>query len=411
MLSKIALGICLILALVTSATADKCRYEILLGGADSVVLFNLDTTDHWWAITKPFSGAYSLIIDGETSPKVYEDLRPPVFSPNGNGWAAFVRVATGWQLLTADSVIPIECTDVGDIEIGQSGEMSYSYLEGNTEVIVFRGKSYRVQQRLSRLHVSPDGTSMACVIGKIGGQYLLTSSGEGPQFDEIKLAGIWYDGTTCYAGRQGTQWKVYRGTEAVSGVCENVAELTMNPFGTVAAAVCNQPQSSQAFLYSDDYTEPLESKRYDVITNLVLHPNAALMGFRGVVNSVAHMVLNRTEYDGGKETSAPFFTHDGSEFVYCGFDTEFFISINGKKYVQNSAINLNQPCAVMPKGNTYAVATSTGMVVRELEKSYSYSGKMVDGVEPPIYSWRHGEYESLGMIGNKVILLKCKMDE
>ncbi len=408
---KIILGICLFVLIVTSAKADKCRDEVLLDGADSVMLCALDTTDHWWAITKPFAGAYSLIIDGEPSPKNYEDLRIPVFSPNGNGWAAYVRSVTGWQLLTADSVTPIECTDIGEIAFGQSGEMAYSYIEGTNEVIVFKGNKYRVQQRLSSLYISPDGSRIACVIGRAGGQYIVTSTGESQQFDEIKLAGFWYDGTTFYAARQGTQWKVYREQDALSGVCEGVSELAINPTGTVAAAVCTQPQSAQAYLYSDDYYEPLESKRYDAITNLVLHPYAALMGFRGVVNSVAHIVLNRTEYDGGKETSKPFFTHDGSEFVYCGFDTEFFITLNGKKYVQNAAINLNQPCAVMPRGSTYCVATSTGMVVRELEKSYSYSGRMVDVADFPRYSWRNGEYQTLGKIRNRVFLMKCRMDE
>ncbi len=370
----------------------------------------MDTTDHWWAITKPFTGQYRLWVDGVSSVNVYQQFRPPVFSPDGEHWAAFGYRTAGWEIITDDTIIPTNATDDGEIAFGQSGAMAYSFFDGETETVLFGGKRYLALDRRSKLYISNDASKISYVCARLGGQFLRTNGKDGTQFDEIKLVGFWNDNSPFYAGRQGQVWKVYKGKEEMSSSYESITEIIINPLGTNAAAICNGQQSAQVFLFSDEYYEPLESKRYDRAEQLVLHPYLPMVGFKGVVNNVANIVLNRTEYDAGKEAGAPFFTYDGSEFVYFGFDVDFFITINGKKYVQESNLSLGQKYAVMPGNKTFCYSTNSAMVVREIEKNYSYSGRMFDQAIAPRYNRRREQYETLALIGTRLIQLTCKMN-
>ncbi len=405
----IILIICQNLGASSVFAADKCSDRMLLDGADSVMMFGMDTTDHWWAITKPFSGQYRLWIDGIASISVYEQVRPPVFSPDGEHWACFGYKITGWEVLTDERIIPTNATDVGEISFSQSGKMVYSIFDGETETIISENDRYIAQERRSKIFMSFDGNRICYVCGRLGGQFLRINGKDGTQFDEIKLVGVWNDGNPFYAGRQGAYWQVYKGNEELSSSYESITEMVINPSGTNGAAICNGQQSAQIFLYSDEYYTPLESKRYDRIEQLVLHPTLPMVGFKSVVNGMAHIVLNRTEYDAGKEATAPFFTYDGSEFVYLGFDVDYFISVNGKKYIQETNISLNQKFAVMPGNKTYAYCTNSAMVIREMDKNYSYAGRMFDYAIAPRYNNRKEQYETLALIGNKLLMLMCKM--
>lgn len=393
-----------------AVAADKCKDYRLLDGADSVINYGMDTTDHWWAITKPFSGQYRLIVDGISSVNVYENIKQPVFSPDGNHWAAFGYRPTGWELITEKKIIRSTATNAGEIAFSQNGTMAYSLFDGDLETIYLENNRYLAQNRQSQLSLSYNGSIISYVCARFGGQFIRTNGVDGTQFDEIKLQGIWSDGSPFYAGRQGRYWKIYKADQEISGSYESVTEMAINPFGTNGAAVCNGQQSAEVFLYSDEYFQPLESKRYDRIEQLVLHPYLPMVGFKGVVNNIAKIVLNRTEYDAGKEASPPFFTCDGSEFIYFGFDVDFFVSLNGKKYIQESNVSLGQQYAVMPGSMTFAYSTNSAMVVREIEKNYSYSGRMFDQAIPPRYNRRREQYETLALIGNRLILLVCKMN-
>lgn len=401
--------LCYVASPTKSSAADKCSDKLLLDGADSVMVYGMDTTNHWWAITKPFTGKYRLFVDGKPTINVYEQFRPPVFSPDGEHWAAYGYRTTGWEVITDDTIINTNASEAGEITFGQSSAMVYSYFDGDIETIIFGKKRYFAQERRSKIYISYDGSVISYVCSRLGGQFLRTNGKDDTQFDEIKLAGIWNDNSPFYAGKQGLVWKIYKGSEEMSSGYESITEMLLNPLGTNGAAICNGQQSAQVFLYSDEYYEPLESKRYDRVEQLALHPTLPMVGFKGVVNNVANIVLNRTEYDAGKEAGAPFFTYDGSEFIYFGFDVDFFITINGKKYKQESNLSLGQQFAVMPGNKTFAYTTNSAMVVREIEKNFSYSGRMFDQAIAPRYNRRTERYETLALIGTRLIMLMCKM--
>ncbi|MBI3259413.1 MAG: hypothetical protein HYZ54_08085 [Ignavibacteriae bacterium] len=409
LLAAVFFFICSIISPVKSLSADKCSDRLLLDGADSVMVYGMDTTNHWWAITKPFTGKYRLFVDGKQTANVYEQFRPPVFSPDGEHWAAYGYRTTGWEVITDDTVIYTNASSVGDIVFGQSSAMAYSFFDGDIETIVLGNKRYFAQDRRSKIYISNDGSVVSYVCSRLGVEFLRTNGQDETQFDEIKLAGIWNDNQPFYTGKQGVLWKIYKGSDEMSSGYESITEMVLNPQGTNGAAICNGQQSAQVFLYSDEYYEPLESKRYDRVEQLVLHPTLPMVGFKGVVNNVANIVLNRTEYDAGKEAGAPFFTYDGSEFIYFGFDVDFFISVNGKKYVQESNLSLSQLFAVMPGNKTFAYSTNSAMVVHEMEKNFSYSGRMFDQAIAPRYNRRTERYETLALIGTRLIMLACKM--
>ena len=132
-----------------------------------------------------------------------------------------------------------------------------------------------------------------------------------------------------------------------------------------------------------------------------------MIGYRAVDNGKNLVVLNSVEYSGGEYSSKPIFTYDGSELYFLGCNNDCFLNVNGRNYPILNDLTLNASYAKKPNSETLAYSTSTSLVVRDLQFSTLYAGKMVDEVSEPIYNWKLSRYEALGKINDRLYLMYC----
>ncbi len=386
--------------------ADLSRDYLLLDGTEEIHNIGMDTTHHWWAVTKPFTGQYRLIIDGIRS-ESYAELTYPVFSPDGERWAFFAKDNVQWYLVTDDSVMILPGTDPGAMEFSPNSQhLVYSYYEAGDEYIVWKNRVIRVYQRFGRYYLSNNSERIA-FIGKRAGGYVINVNGkESIPYDTVIVAGFWYDGRIVYAGRNGFSWQVYKGEESITDPYINIRELTINLYGTVAGCLASSMSGqTQGVLFSDEYYEPLITRPYPVAANFILHPELPMMAFSAEYEGEEIVVLNATEYAGGEDTGYPHFTYDGSELYYVGCRIDCFVNINGRRYDVYTGLTWQKDIAVKPKSRTIAYCTSTSLVMQYLDRKMNVAGMMVDATIDPRYNWREGRYETLGILNNRLYLM------
>ncbi|MFH1051463.1 MAG: hypothetical protein V1779_11110 [bacterium] len=413
-LKKIFL-IAIVFIVTTNAKAQQHCYDyMLLDGSEQLVTFGMDTTKNWWAITEPFTENYRLIINGHPS-NDYKELRQLVFSPDGMRWAFFAKNNTQWFLNMNDTIIPIPGSDVGQIEFSpNSQKVVYSYFEGFEELIVVGDKKIRAYQRdyenNPKIYLSRNGEKYAWISNRGSGYSLNINGIETNVYDEIKPIGFWYDSKMLWACRSYDLWEIFKDDESISENYTGIFETAINLKGNVAGFLASEQSGKQvAVLISDDFYEPLIGNRYDYVSNLVLHPYLPMIAYNANLHQVEFVVLNNTEYTGGKEqTGTPEFTHDGEDLFYIGCDFLCFVNVNGRKYALNNEISLDRYYAKKPESNTICYVTSTSMIVRDIENNEMYAGMMVDNLISPRFNWRTNTYETLGSIGNRLYLMTCR---
>jgi hypothetical protein len=397
-----------LLAFAPVEASNKCGETLILDGSEPVVSFGVDTTRHWWALTQPFSNQTRLWVDGAKT-DVYQELKTPNFSPDGESWATFGLNVNGvWNIVYKDSVIPIIATEPRGVYYGRNGNPAIVYAQGTMEMMRWKGQEIALLQRSGPIVVDCYGNSYMYVSQRSGGKVIVTSQGDTPLYDDVKIIGIWNDGRPLYVAANGLQWRVYLGNEPQSRYYDMISQFAINQECTIAAFVGKQGQTSTAVLLNDEYYEPIESQSYLSIENLTLHPLAPVYAFNAInQQQIPKIVFSSTEYAAGKETSKPMFTYNGEELLFLTFDTDFGISINGKRYVIQRGMDLTNPYCVKPYSKTMCFSSGVAMVMLNLEKNTAFAGLMVDQTSTPRYNRFNGRYESIGRINNRLYLMHC----
>lgn len=396
---------------ITPSKADKCFDYILLDGGETLNTFGMDTTQHWWAITQPFADSYRLIIDGNQT-DVYKDFKNLTFSPDGNRWACFAKDNVQWFLLTDRGYLKLpNILRIGEIAFSPNSQvLAYSYYETDNETIVIKDRTIKVYQRASKLFLSNNGEKFAFVGRRSANSYVVNINGkETSLFDNVKPFGFWYNGQFLYAGQNGDGWEIFKNNEPISEVYAYIQEGIINIKGTVAGILANEMNGNGVgIVLSDQYYEPLIGEEYDNVSHLILHPELAMIAYDARLNGQPVVVLNSTEYAGGIDlTGQPYFTADGEDLYFLGCDIDCFINVNGQKFSLNTDLPMDRFYAKKSGSNTIAYATSSSMIIRDLESNELYAGMMVDQIIAPRYNWREHRYETLGSIGNRLYLLTC----
>ena len=393
--------------------ADLCFDYRLLDGAEEIVDYGMDSTTHWWAITKPFNNRYRLTVDGEEL-EIVNNVKPPVFSHDSKKWAAFAEDNLGLMLITQDSMIGLNASDFGSIIYSTiSNDLVYSFFEGSNEVIIHKNTEVYVYSRTGKIIVSPDGEKIA-FMGYRGDKVIVNYDGfESASFDEIKPIGFMDDGNFYYAAANSSNWYIYKNEESVSDLYYSVKNIKMNLDGNVVAYSASLTSGmAVAVMINDEFIDSQwESKRFDEIFSIVLHPYLPLIAFNASYNDTEFIMFNNTKYYGGQSTSVPMFSHDGEDLLYFGCNISCFANLNGHKLPLKNSIDINYQYAFKPGSKSIAYATSSNMVVLFLEDNFLHAGKMLDEVIRPRYNWRDKQYESMGVINNKLYFLTCRMDD
>ncbi|MCX6156097.1 MAG: hypothetical protein NT007_18265 [Candidatus Kapabacteria bacterium] len=392
-----------------SLKAELCHDFLLLDGFEPLISSGMDTSYHWWAVTQPFTGKYRMIIDGEKS-KSYNYLTEPVFSPNGERWAYFaVDASNQTYLITEASVQPVPGFQPGMIIYSPNSEvLAYTYYEQDLETFVLGDKSIKFLNRMGNIYLSQDGSRYS-VVGMRGSSYVMNINGrESSAFDRILPIGFWIDGQMCYSGSSGDRTQIYKEFIPISDIYRTITDVKINLFGTVMAAIAQELSGRYvSLLFSDDYVEPMISKQYEYMNNLVLHPSLPLIGLYAFHDGINVVMQNSTEYSAGAATGNPHYTHDGSELYFLGCDIDCFLNVNGLKYPLKTTWPSTQIIAKQPKSKTIAFTTSSSLVLRDLEDRQLYSGMMADTISYPRYNWRQERYETLGQIRSRLYLMTC----
>lgn len=392
-----------------SVKADRCYDVQLLDGSEELVDFGFDTTYNWWAKTQTFSNRKKLYINDFNSENFLE-ITNPQFSPNGERWGFFAQDMGGWNLVTNSKEIQIHADKPGTILFGSdSKEILYSYYRGDVETIVSIKDTIEMRFRNGDLFINNDGTKFAFVESRGGIKTIFNDGKVSESFQDIQPIGYWHDDRFAYAAYDGATWRIMIGDEQASAVYQYMPDMKINLTGDYLAFVGGLPFGRyEAVLISDLFSRPQAGKNYNQISGLAIHPHEPMIAYRAV-NQINNqiVVFNSVEYSGGRENSVPYFSYDGREMYYIACTIDCNIVVNGRKITAPNGIFLDGNYAMKPKSNTIGYASSTSLVVRDLETNILYAGKMMDFTGPVRFNWRINEYEALAIINNRLYLQAC----
>ena len=393
------------------AQPRKCGHEMLLDGSEPLISIGIDTTGNWWAVTSPFSKRYSMHINGKKGMDV-DSLKAPVFSPDGEKYAYPVQKNGIWSIMTKDSLIPLGAGSPGFIGFSRFGILAYSVIDGQSETLHILREEGRFSQvifnRIGDIALSFDGSQWAYRSRRAGGISLLVNNDELGRFDECIMAGFMVDNAFVYAGKQGDLWRVNKNDEEMLSA-QFVKFLNINQSGNTFACAYGNGTRMTGFLFTNEFIKPLETQNYDRIDGLTLHPFEPMMGLTAFRAGMNYIVMNTAEYDAGINVGPIRFTHDGQEVYLCGDSQQDpFMIVNGQKFIQKNALDINRFYAVAPKTETFAYATSSAMIMQRMSDSYTHAGMMADYVSAPIFNHREQMYQSLGIVNNRLFLMFCK---
>ncbi|HYF02713.1 MAG TPA: hypothetical protein VEC36_05010 [Patescibacteria group bacterium] len=386
----------------------QCTEQLVLSGEENIVRYGMDTTKNWWAVTEPFSQRYRLTVSGKPT-QVFSQITPPVFSPDGEKWAAFAFENGRYFLLRKDTAEMLNCTEVQQIIFSSDSRIMGIALRQETEdVIRFGEREIRVLNRVGQVYISPGGERVAYMIDRAGQKALFIDSREIVQMDEIRPLGFWNDGEFVYAARSGKQWNVFKNKKELTGMISEVGEAAVNQAGSTAAALVRLFNGRwQLMLFSDEYYEPIKGREYEKVSGLILHPHHALAAFKAVLNANPVIVQNTTEYSGGTITGPPQYSSDGKDIFFVGEDTESFVNMNGRRYSLKNQLSANGSYAFAPGRRTIAYSSNSTLIVQDFEKGTMRAGFMTDELIAPRHNRLLKKYETLGRINQRLYLLSC----
>ncbi|MCS6999615.1 MAG: hypothetical protein RML15_03625 [Bacteroidota bacterium] len=405
MVKVVVLMVSVVLA---GARAQYCTDELLLDGSEPVERAAIDTTGVWWAITVPFAGQQRLIVGGMRTAS-YDQILPPVISPDGRHWTAWAKRSGAWYLLVDTMMVPIVCTAPGVLAFAPVAPiLVLSCYDAGAELIAIGSAQYSAIRRVGPLAISPDGTQVAWVEQVERIHRLVVNGKELATAEEIRLAGFWHDGQPLYAARSGGQWRIRRGTEDLGGPYFALGSLLVNRFGTCAVAHVIQEPWHSVLLISDDYSQPLASQLYENIWSLVLHPYLPQYGALAMRQNTYYVLHTGTEYGIGRfPLEAISFTADGSELYGIGCDVDCFLVLNGQRFPLGQDLSTKLVIARRPSSQTFAYSTPTNLFVRRVDKATFTYSRMCDAVLPAFYNRQRNRYEALGIVQGRLYLLTC----
>ncbi|MBX3045264.1 MAG: hypothetical protein KIT33_10615 [Candidatus Kapabacteria bacterium] len=387
---------------------DICRDFRIYNGEEPLYNFGMDTTFNWWAITTPTTDRQRLIVNGEES-HIYNSVSPPVFSYDGLSWATFAIDQGVTTLLMRDTAIFLFASEPGSILYSSmTNQLVYTYLKGDIEYAVMPGKTIDMLNKSGPLVINQNATRFAYPVKRGSSFSMMINGRETTVFDRIMPVGFNIENKFVYAAYGGNGWQIYEDERTVSEIYPDLYEFAINREGTVYAfTVRSFNGRHQTLTFSSEYYEPVISKQYEMVNNLVLHPYLALTGFSAVFQTIRYVGLNSAEYFAGVQPGPPRFSWDGEELYFMSCDLDCFVNINGRRFNMKIRLEPGNMIALAPGTRTVAYSTSTSLMVYFLETGMIHSGMMADYVSQPRFNRFDNRYEALGVIGSRLYLLTC----
>lgn len=389
--------------------AQECSDVLVVAAQERIVAAELDSTGHWYAITKPFGSAVGLIVDGvRLGP--YESVVPPRFSFDGRSYVAGVKLLGLWSVLTPSDTIMLPGEVLHEVRFPSLSDVPWwHHSNGDDHRISTRDRSFRCARPPAAICLDPAGTVAAWVERNGSVEIVMRNGREVARGEQISLSGVWSDGSVVYAARISQRWSVFVGDQEIVQSLNSIGDLQVNRSGTACGFhAADASGMAQMYLYTADMRDPWMSRPCDNVSGLILAPWEPLIAGFVMRNGNRSVSFNGTEYPAGQKTSPLAFTSDGAFLLYAGFDGEHFVTLNGKQFRVKGAVNLGGPLSADQSGTTVAWASSTTLAKTNLEYQVLRLGKMCDQMVAVVYNRSKNVFQGLGVMGENLFLLECK---
>lgn len=408
MLRSLLVIVCCML-LVLQSRAQECRDVLVVAGQERITAAEIDSTGHWYVITKQFGNAFGLIIDGARFGP-YESVLPLQFSFDGRSYVTGVKLLGQWSVLTPSDTIMLPGEVLHEVRFPSLSDVPWwHHSNGDDHRISTRGRSFRCARTPVGIRLDPSGAVAAWVEHNGSVEVVMRNGREVARGEQIRLCGVWSDGSVVFASRIGQRWSVFVGDQEIVQSLNSIGDLQINQSGTSCGFHATDASAmARMYLYTADMREPWMSRPCDNVSGIILAPWEPLVAGLITRNGNRSVSFNGTEYPAGQRTSPLAFTSDGAYLLYAGFDGEYFVTLNGKQFRVKGAINLNDPLSADQTGTSVAWASSTTLAKANMEYQVLRLGKMCDQMIAVVYNRSRNVFQGLGLMGENLFLLECK---
>lgn len=408
------LGACFAAMLLAMATVHtnstaQCTDRMLLDNTAELLRYGIDSTGHWWAITKPYSQRVGVVIDSVVQGS-YEDATAPLFNFDGTKWAFTSVLADQWYIVTSDSAFRTTTARPRIMFPSQGHDLWWVERNGTDWLLTNGSRGYQSINNITDAALHPLGMVVAWLERLPASVVLMQNGKEIARGDDILLGGILMSGECVYAIRSGEQWEVRIGISSQASQLSRVASLQVNPMGTMAAWIAHRSGlPARVQIYSPDFIEPWESPQLaSVGDTVVMSPFDALVAYKATIANSSAIGFNGAAYPCGVTCGTPTFSHDGKTMAYASYHIDNYVYVNGKRYRVDAKVPMSGPLLVSPSGESVSWSSSTTLVVVDLTMERMQMGKMCDRVTDPIYDRSTDTYRCLGDVNGRLYLLQCK---
>lgn len=392
---------------------QHCFDYNLFSNGETIQTFAMDTTDNWWAVTKPFEDRYRMIINDYVS-ESYVNVSAPTFSPNGDSWAFWGQNISDISLETNDTLIQLGNYSFGNITYsGNSQVLAYWYqVNALTQIVVGKNRISDLQNFNSNLVLNFEGDKFAYSTqnGSTNDLYIFSNgfTQKIGTFEDIRIVGFWSDNSIYYFAKNGDYWSLYNNKKVVIENLVDIPEFKLNLQGTFIAFIGKEINGNfSVYSYNDELAEFQITRPYRNISELKIHPFSPLYSFKANNSTNDLIVMSFSEYNITAQSSELQFTFDGEQIYYLFCDNSCFLGVNGLNYQLKSKFDAETKITKQPNSKTFAYSTNSNLVVYNLETGEMSSGMMVDQILPPRYNRFEKRYETIGKINNSLYLLTC----
>ncbi|MBI2793536.1 MAG: hypothetical protein HYX66_02665 [Ignavibacteria bacterium] len=387
-----------------------CTDTLLIENPVAIESYGIDTTGHWWAILRPFDKWKLLVVDGVPYGP-YEQISQPVFANVGTDWVSIVSTDVRWWLVGPRRLLQTSSTIEFVRFATLTEELWWVESNGQDTRITNGERSYATGYPVKDLWVDPQGIVVWWTEKQMNQVCLIRNGALRGCSDDVILGGVWQDGRVLCALKSGDKWSVVLGDETLSTNLSKVRAIKTNVYGQVATwSAMDLAGTVKVWMYTDDFQNPWESRALQYADSAIaLHPSEPLVAFRATIQGNTVVCYNSAEYPQGTRSSNPAFSHDGMQMVYSSYQDDNYIVVNGKRKLVNAGVPMLAPPLIDSKGTHAAWPSATTLVVYDLEYDILTMGKMCDVVSDAVYDWREKTFKALGMVSQRLYLLKCKL--
>ncbi|GMV52239.1 MAG: hypothetical protein D8M52_03165 [Chlorobi bacterium] len=391
-----------------TATA-QCSDVLLLDNSHEILRFDIDTTGHWWAITRLTKDKQSLIIDGQDI-GAFDSVQPPIFSVDGESWAT-VGTVMNQSYIVVPSGSRVTQHHVEFVTFPPlSADPWWIENDGTLRRITNGMRSYGSSYPVRNLHFDPQGLVVAWIEERGDLSVLVSNGSEVTRGNAITLHGVWSSGECIYSEQTNDVTSMMLGTEELTPNMKRLSTVRLNKqCDVVAWQGADAVGQIRTYVYAADYLNPWESPPLEEFDyRFSLSPFDPLVAYRTVYQGSRVVGYNAAFYPQGSSAGPTVFSHDGSQMVYASKDNGEYIVINGRRHAVNAAVPITTEIAVNSSGTAVAWPSSTTLVVVYPERNVVQMGKMCDTVGSVIYNRTTTSFEALGVYGGRLFKLSCK---